>query len=186
MFGMLLRVAALAVIALPLAAQTAFAQGASGVQAAFPPRPGARGAAAHAHYAHHGNRRAAHASYNASPNHPGQPMIIQGQRPGTTQSVVPAYPYLNAPMYTSPVQHVPYQVGGTFYTNQAFAPHEMLYPHKYKAVYPPYYYKVKGHWAVLPTGVWSAEHWELMGTEVEVTYRSRKPFYSLFATKCLH
>jgi hypothetical protein len=187
MSGTTIRMAALAVLALPLAAQTAFGQGrpSGTVQAAFPPQV-QRAAVSQAHYQQRLQAQAAAASYAANPVSPGQPMVIQGQRPGTTQSVVPAYPYLNAPMYTSPVQHVPYQVGGTFYTNQAFAPHEMLYAHKYRAIYPPYYYKVKGHWAVLPGGVWSVDNWELMGTEVEVTYRSRKPFYSLFATKCLH
>ena len=36
----------------------------------------------------------------------------------TTQGV-PAYPYLNAPMYSSPRQNIPYQVGGAVITNQA-------------------------------------------------------------------
>ena len=184
MSGTTFRLAALAVIALPLTAPCAFGQGYSGsnIQEAFPPQAH-RAAIEQAQYQQSVQAQAAAAYYNAGP---GEPMVIQGQRPGTTQTVVPAYPYLNAPMYTSPVQHVPYQVGGTFYTNQAFAPHEMLYAHKYRALYPPYYFKVKGHWAVLPWGVWSVDNWELMGTEVRVDYRSRKPFYSLFATKCLH
>lgn len=108
-------------------------------------------------------------------------MTIQGQRRGTTQRVARGYPYLNAPLYTAPTQRVPYQVGGVFYTNQAFAPHEMLHEHEYEALYPPFFYKVGGHWIMTPWGVWSSEHWDLQGTEVEIEYKSRKPLFSLFA-----
>ena len=94
--------------------------------------------------------------------------------------VPPGYPYLNAPLYSSPVQNVPYQVGGTLITNQAFAPHEMLYPHTYHAIYPPYYYSVKGSWMISPWGVWSRDTWRLQGTEVKVKYRSRIPLLTGF------
>lgn len=95
-------------------------------------------------------------------------------------AVVPGYPYLHAPLNTTPVPNVPYQVGSTMITNQAFAPQEMLYAHKYRAMYPPYYYKVRGHWMVTPWGVWSNDHWELQGTEVKVNYRSNYSPFSMF------
>jgi hypothetical protein len=86
--------------------------------------------------------------------------------------VLPGYPYLDASLSPTPQPYVPYQVGGTVITNQAFFPHEMLYPHTYRAMYPPYYYKVRGHWLVLPWGTQSSEHWQLQGTMVQVRYRS--------------
>ena len=85
----------------------------------------------------------------------------------------PAYPYLDAPMYSSPRQDVPVQVGGTAITSQFLAPQEMLYPHTYRALYAPYYYNVKGHWLWTPFGMESHDKWELQGTEVKVKYRSR-------------
>lgn len=92
----------------------------------------------------------------------------------------PGYPYLNAPLYSSPRQDVPVQVGSTVITNQAFSPHEMLHSHTYRAMYPPYYHHVSGKWIVTPWGVFSNEHWVLQGTQVEVKYRSKVPFLSLF------
>lgn len=87
------------------------------------------------------------------------------------------YPATGASLYPSPVPNVPYQIGGSAITNQAFYPHEMLYAHKYKALYAPYYYRVNGHWGVTPFGVWSQEDWKVEGTEVEVEYRSHiSPF----------
>lgn len=90
------------------------------------------------------------------------------------------YPQLNAPLYPSPVQQVPHQIGGTVVTNPAFAPHEMLYPHTYRALYPPFYHKVRGTWFVWPWGVETREQWKLQGTEVKVEYRSSRPFLSGF------
>jgi hypothetical protein len=60
-------------------------------------------------------------------------------------------------------------------TNQAFAPHEMLYPHTYRATYPPFYHRVKGCWVLTPFGIRSHERWELQGTQVQVKYRSQYP-----------
>jgi hypothetical protein len=112
------------------------------------------------------------------------PVIPADGYPGGT---VPAdqitgygYPYLNAPLYPSPQPNVPVQVGSSVYTNQAFAPHEMLYPHTYRAMYPPFYFHVRGKWMVTPWGVWSHDHWVLQGTKVQVKYRSQKPMLSLF------
>ncbi|WP_437187769.1 hypothetical protein SH668x_001179 [Planctomicrobium sp. SH668] len=87
------------------------------------------------------------------------------------------YPQLNAPLYPSPVQNTPSYQGGTIITNQAFAPHEMLYPHTYHAMYPPFYHKVKGKWFWTPLGFRQHEHWELQGTEVTVKYRSNYPLF---------
>lgn len=84
-------------------------------------------------------------------------------------------------MYPSPQPNIPHQMGGTIITNQAFAPHEMLYPHTYRAMYPPYYYKATGGWIVTPWGVWSHDNWKLLGTEVEVKYKSRHSHFSKFA-----
>jgi hypothetical protein len=50
-------------------------------------------------------------------------------------------PQINSSLYPCPVPYVPREVGSTIITNQALAPHEMLYAHKYRAIYPPYYYK---------------------------------------------
>lgn len=91
-----------------------------------------------------------------------------------------SYPQLNAPLYPSPVPHVPQHIGGTYITNPALSPHEMLYPHQYKAMYGPYYYKVHGKWFLTPFGVRSHENWKLMGTEVSVKYRSHYKPFSLF------
>ena len=85
------------------------------------------------------------------------------------------YVRLNAPLYPSPRPNIPIWTGSTMITNQAFAPHEMLYPHTYKAIYPPFYHKVKGGWIVTPFGVRSHERWELQGTQVQVKYRSQQP-----------
>lgn len=112
----------------------------------------------------------AHPAYAPLPGH--------NNAPG--YAVIPGYPYLNAPLNTTPVPNVPYQVGSTMITNQALYPQEMLYAHKYRAMYPPYYYKVRGHWMVTPWGVWSNDHWELQGTEVKVNYRSNYSPFSMF------
>ena len=90
------------------------------------------------------------------------------------------YPQLNAPLYPAPVQNVPIQVGGTAITNQAFAPHEMLYPHKYHAMYPPFYYRVRGGWLWTPFGIESHDKWELQGTQVKVNYRSTHNPFAFF------
>ena len=90
------------------------------------------------------------------------------------------YVHLNAPLYAAPVQHVPIQVGGTMITNPAFAPHEYLYPHDYSAMYGPFYHRARGTWAITPWGVRTNERWDLVGTEVNVKYRSKIPFFAGF------
>ncbi len=99
--------------------------------------------------------------------------------PPTAPNISPTgYPYLNAPMYPCPLPYIPYQVGGTMLTNQAFDPHEMLYPHTYRSLYPPYYYEVSGGWKVLPWGVAQSERWRLRGTYVSVKYKSSCGIFS--------
>ncbi len=92
-----------------------------------------------------------------------------------------AYPQLNAPLYPSPKPNIPIWTGGSFVTNQALAPHEMLYPHTYRAMYPPFYHKVNGGWIVTPFGVRSHENWKLQGTMVTVKYRSKLPWAPHFS-----
>ena len=87
------------------------------------------------------------------------------------------YPQTGAALYPTPRPGIPHQVGGITIENPAFHPHEMLYAHQYKAMYPPYYYKVNGGWMVTPFGVWSHEDWKLQGTTVDVKYKSHiSPF----------
>ena len=95
------------------------------------------------------------------------------------------YPKLNAPLYPSPQQFNPPWTGGAIITNQALAPHEMLYPHKYHAMYGPFYYRVRGHWFMTPVGMRQHEQWELQGTEVCVKYRSHYAPFSGFHPKFL-
>ena len=57
----------------------------------------------------------------------------------------------------------------------------MLYEHEYRAMYPPFYYRVKGCWILTPLGVKQHEVWKLQGTEVKVNYRAhRSPFGRFF------
>ena len=87
------------------------------------------------------------------------------------------YPQTGASLYPAPIPGIPQQIGGTVIYNAALQPHEMLYAHRYRAMYPPYYYKVNGGWMVTPFGVWSHEDWKLQGTMVDVKYKSRiSPF----------
>ena len=82
-----------------------------------------------------------------------------------------------ASLYPSPRPGIPTEVSGTMIPHHALHPHEMLYAHKYKAMYGPYYYKVNGGWMVTPFGVWSKENWKLQGTTVDVKYKSHiSPF----------
>ena len=100
------------------------------------------------------------------------PRMPANQQPPAAPTTA-GFARLSAPLYPSPVQNIPHQVGGVVITNPALAPHEMLYEHEYRALYPPFYYRVKGWWAWTPFGVESHDKWELMGTEVRVRYKSR-------------
>ena len=114
-----------------------------------------------------------------------QPTLAQetAQNAPGTATVAPVgnpnvYPRLNAPLYPAPVQYTPAWTGGTIITNQALAPHEMLYPHEYNAMYGPFFYEVDGHWVVTPGGVRQKERWKLTGTRVKVKYRARRGLFS--------
>ena len=109
----------------------------------------------------------------------GYPMPGRMNYPLATQTR--RIPQFNASLYPCPQQGIPVQVGGTMLTNQAFAPHELLHAHEYRAMYPPYYYRVKGHWLWTPFGIESHDRWELSGTEVKVKYRtSYNPLAAFF------
>ena len=102
------------------------------------------------------------------------PMSLQtgGSYPQMSPQGSGTYPQTGAALYPAPIPGIPQQIGGTMIHNPAFHPHEMLYPHQYKAMYGPYYYKVNGGWMVTPFGVWSHEDWKLQGTTVDVKYKS--------------
>ena len=90
------------------------------------------------------------------------------------------YVALNAPLYPSPRQDIPIQVGGTRVTNPVYAPHEYLYAHDYNALYGPFYHRARGTWVITPWGVRNREKWDLVGTQVKVKYRSKIPFLAGF------
>jgi hypothetical protein len=111
-------------------------------------------------------------------HHPGPisaPLYLPPYAPNILQC---QYPYLGAPLYPCPLPNIPYQTGGALITNQALDPHEMLYPHTYRSIYPPYYYEVHGGWKLFPWGVVQSEHWRLRGTVVTVKY---SPSIGLFS-----
>ena len=116
---------------------------------------------------------------NPGPSGPAPTPIDANQAQGAAGGAMPmqqqGYVRLGAPMYPSPRPNIPIWSGSTVITNQAFAPQEMLYPHTYRSIYPPYYHRVKGGWILTPMGVRSHEKWELQGTMVEVKYRSTYP-----------
>jgi len=81
------------------------------------------------------------------------------------------YPQLNSSLYPCPKQNVPVEVGQTFITNQAFYPHEMLYAHQYRALYPPFFYDNKCGLTCLPFFPKPC----LKGTLVTVKYKTTYP-----------
>ena len=89
-------------------------------------------------------------------------------------------------LYPAPRPGIPQQVGGTAIVHHALHPHEMMYAHRYKAMYGPYYYKVNGRWIVTPFGVWSKENWKLQGTTVDVKYKSHISPFAMFHPPVIH
>jgi hypothetical protein len=81
-------------------------------------------------------------------------------------------PQIQSSLYPSPVPYVPREVGYTVITNQAFAPHEMLYAHQYRALYPPYYYKKSIGSCCIPF----IPQPQLKGTMVKVKYKTCLPW----------
>ncbi len=113
-----------------------------------------------------------HGVAQAPINHPNNAV------PGSSPSGAPQHP--GTALYPSPIPGIPQQMGGTAISNQFLNPHEMLYAHEYRAMYPPYSYKVNGKWMVTPFGVWSHEDWHLQGTVVDVKYKSSISPFALF------
>ncbi len=109
------------------------------------------------------------------------PMPV-GPQPGPAMAAPSqaGYVQLGAPLYPSPRTNIPAYTGMTIISSPALAPHEMLYPHTYRAIYPPYYHRVKGAFIWTPFGMRSHEKWELQGTEVTVKYRSEYPLLRPF------
>ena len=83
-------------------------------------------------------------------------------------------------LYPSPGSRIPHQVGSSLIPHEAFHPHEMMYKHRYRAMYGPYFYQVHGGWIVTPFGVWSKENWKLKGTTVDVKYNTHISPFTLF------
>ena len=127
------------------------------------------------------NPRTARLRQAADPVLAQSPMAVDAASNMPAPQAVPqqaGYVRLGAPMYPSPKPNIPIWTGSTMITTPAFAPHEMLYPHTYRAIYPPYYHRVKGGWIVTPFGVRSHERWQLQGTQVQVKYRSSPPIWT--------
>lgn len=95
----------------------------------------------------------------ASPARAGRPDFVNA--PG-------CYPQINTSLYPSPRADVPREVGWTVITTPALSPHEMLYAHRYRAMYPPYFYKNTCGLACLPFFPKPT----LKGTVVTVRYRT--------------
>ncbi|MFN0055147.1 MAG: hypothetical protein ACKV0T_23480 [Planctomycetales bacterium] len=90
------------------------------------------------------------------------------------------YAPIQAPLYPSPKPDVPYEVGRTMITNPALAPHEMLYPHTYHALYGPYYYRNKCGLNCVPF----FPKPKLRGTEVTVKYKSCHGLFDCWYPPC--
>ncbi len=120
------------------------------------------------------------AANRAQPPRPPAPVLGGAAALPPTYLYQPGYVYLNAPLYPSPQPHVPPEVGSTVITNQALSPHEMLYSHTYRALYPPFYYRVNGRWILGGNGLINRETWSLEGTEVEVKYHHHISPFALF------
>lgn len=86
------------------------------------------------------------------------------------------YAPIDAPLYPCPRPDVPQEVGRVIITSPALSPHEMLYPHRYRALYPPYYYKNCHGLSCLPFIPKPC----LKGTEVTVKYKSSYGLFSGF------
>lgn len=149
---------------------------------------GPQGATAAQNPAQTGNQPVEPAGYHAGVivHEPG-PIPAPRYLPPSAPGIIPAqYPYLNASLYPCPLPNIPYQTGGALITNQALDPHEMLYPHTYRSIYPPYYYEVHGGWKLFPWGVWQSEHWRLRGTVVTVKYSPSIGLFSGFVPPALN
>ena len=114
--------------------------------------------------------------------------ILNGMNGGVPASQIPPAVIQGAPgmarvdgaLYPSPQPGIPFHVGSTMITNPAFDPHEMLYAHRYRGLYGPFYHKTCRHWVLTPFGICKSEKRILMGTEVRVNYKSHISPFALF------
>ena len=93
---------------------------------------------------------------------------------------VPGVARVEAALYPSPQPGIPFHVGSTMITNPAFDPHEMLYAHRYRGLYGPFYHKTCRHWILTPFGICKSEKRILMGTEVRVNYKTHISPFALY------
>jgi hypothetical protein len=100
--------------------------------------------------------------------------------PGPPGYVPAGYAAVNAPLYPCPKPGIPLGTGATVITNPALYPHEMLYPHEYRGMYGPYYYRTRRAWIMTPLGIYKHEKRILTGTEVHVKYKSYISPFTLF------
>lgn len=109
-----------------------------------------------------------------------RPMPVQGGAAAAPMGIPQqaGYVHLGAPLYPTPQPNIPISAGATMISSPALAPHEMLYPHTYRAMYPPYYHRVVGSYMWTPFGMRSHEKWQLQGTMVQVKYRSSYPMFT--------
>ena len=98
----------------------------------------------------------------------------------------PGMARVDAALYPSPQPGIPPYVGQTMITNPAFDPHEMLYAHRYRGLYGPFYHKTHRHWILTPFGICKSEKRILMGTEVRVNYKSHISPFALFWPPVTH
>jgi hypothetical protein len=113
--------------------------------------------------------------------HSALPLYGQAPMPPQIYGGGPAgFARLDGALYPSPRQDIPGYVGSTMITNQAFAPHEMLYAHHYRGLYGPFYHKTCRSWIMTPFGICKNEKRVLVGTEVRVNYKSSISPFSLF------
>ncbi|MDB5389061.1 MAG: hypothetical protein JWM11_4707 [Planctomycetaceae bacterium] len=110
----------------------------------------------------------------------GLPVYGQPNGPIAVYSGPAGYARLDSALYPSPRQDIPPYVGSTMITNPAFDPHEMLYAHRYRGLYGPFYHKTYRSWVMTPFGICKSEKRVLVGTEVRVNYRSSISPFALF------
>lgn len=93
---------------------------------------------------------------------------------------------IDGALYPAPLPGIPFDVGTTMITNPALDPHEMLYAHRYRGLYAPFYHKTYRHWVLTPFGICKSEKRVLVGTEVRVNYKSYISPCSLFFPPVTH
>ncbi|MES2792046.1 MAG: hypothetical protein V4719_20695 [Planctomycetota bacterium] len=102
------------------------------------------------------------------------------QAPPAMSGGNPGYYRMDGAMYPGPQPGIPYHVGSTVITNPALDPHEMLYAHRYRGLYGPFYHKTCRTWVLTPFGICKNEKRTLVGTEVRVNYKSHISPFALF------